>query len=114
MLIDRLQQYGCPPPNNLHSDERIFKTYPTCVLMADRERRGMLIKNTGSKSVRVAMASRIIRLGPGDERFITPEEVRDPMLRESLQKRTIAIVRPATPQEDEALQERLTKSPNSG
>lgn len=73
----------------------------------------MLIKNTGSKTVRVAMASRIIRLGPGEERFITPGEVRDPTLRESLQKRTISIVRPATPQEDEALREQLTRSADS-
>lgn len=75
--------------------------------MADRERRGMLIKNTGSDPVRVSMASRMIHLEPGDERFITPEEVRDPMMREALQQRTIAIVRPATSAEDEALQERL-------
>lgn len=74
----------------------------------------MLIKNTGSKPVSVAMASRIVRLGPGEERFITPEEVRDPMLRESLQQRTIAIVRPATPQEDEMLQQQLTDSADSG
>lgn len=70
----------------------------------------MLIKNTGSKTVRVAMASRIVRLGPGQERFITPDEVRDPTLRESLQKRTISIVRPATPQEDEALREQIARS----
>ena len=81
--------------------------------MADRERRGMLIKNTGTEAARVAMASRIVRLGPGEEKFITPEEVRDPMLREALQQRSIAIVRPATPQEDEALQEQLSDSSGS-
>ena len=73
----------------------------------------MLIKNTGTEAARVAMASRIVRLGPGEEKFITPEEVRDPMLREALQQRSIAIVRPATPQEDEALQEQLSDSSGS-
>jgi hypothetical protein len=75
--------------------------------MADRERRGMLIKNTGNDTVRVAMATRMLRLDPGEEKFITPEEVRDPIMRESLQERAIAIVRPATAAEDEALHERL-------
>ena len=75
--------------------------------MADRERRGMLIKNTGTKSVSVSLASRMITIDGGEEAFITPEEVRDPTLREALQKRTISIVRPATAAEDEALQERL-------
>lgn len=51
----------------------------------------------------------MIRVDPGEERFITPEEVRDPMMREALQQRTIAIVRPATSAEDEALRERLAE-----
>jgi len=67
----------------------------------------MLIKNTGNDTVRVAMATRMLRLDPGEEKFITPEEVRDPIMRESLQERAIAIVRPATAAEDEALHERL-------
>lgn len=75
--------------------------------MADRERRGMLIKNNGTETVRVSMSSRMLRLDPGDEKFITPDEVRDPMLREALQERSISIVRPATEAEDEALRERL-------
>lgn len=75
--------------------------------MADRERRGMLIKNTGTRTVRVAMATRVVELGPGEEKFITPEEVLDPKLREALQVREISIVRPATSEEDEALKERL-------
>lgn len=76
--------------------------------MADRERRGMLIKNTGTEPVSVSLASRMITLDGAEEAFITPEEVRDPTLREALQQRTISIVRPATAAEDEALQERLT------
>ena len=67
----------------------------------------MLIKNTGTREVRVAMATRVIEIGPGDEAFITPEEVLDPKLREALQIREISIVRPATSEEDEALKERL-------
>jgi hypothetical protein len=75
--------------------------------MADRERRGMMIKNTGSNEVRVPMATRIVHLAPGQERLITEEEVRDPTLREALQLRSISIVRPATVEEVEALKARL-------
>lgn len=75
--------------------------------MADRERRGMFIKNTGDETVQIAMATRIVHLGPGEEKFITAEEVRDPMLRESLQIRAISIVRPATPEETQRLKQQL-------
>lgn len=75
--------------------------------MADRDRRGMLIKNNGTETVDISMSSRVLRLNPGDEKFITPEEVRDSALREALQERSISIVRPATAAEDEALLERL-------
>lgn len=75
--------------------------------MSDRIRRGMLIKNSGSEAVEVSMASRRLHLDPGEESFITPEEVRDATLRRALQERSIAIVRPATPAEDEALRDRL-------
>lgn len=75
--------------------------------MSDRIRRGMLIKNSGSEAVEVSLSSRQLHLSSGEESFITPEEVRDPALRMALQERSIAIVRPATPAEDEALSERL-------
>lgn len=75
--------------------------------MADRDRRGMLIKNNGNESVSVSMSSREITLDPGEEKFITPDEVQDSTLREALQGRSISIVRPASPEEDEALRERL-------
>ncbi len=75
--------------------------------MADRDRRGMLITNNGTDPVQVSMSSRQLHLDPGEETFITPDEVRDPTLREALQERSIAIVRPATPDEDEELRERL-------
>jgi DNA-directed RNA polymerase subunit K/omega len=75
--------------------------------MADRDRRGMLIKNNGDDEVEVSMTSRTLQIGPGEETFLTPEEVRDPTLREALQERSISIVRPATEAEDEALHERI-------
>ncbi len=67
----------------------------------------MLIKNNGADTVRVSMSSRLLRLKSGEEAFITPGEVRDPTLRTALQERSISIVRPATPAEDETLRERL-------
>jgi hypothetical protein len=80
--------------------------------MADRKRRGMWIKNTGSEAVTVDMASRSISLEPGDEQLITPSEVRDASLRRALQERSIAIVRPATEDEDAALRDRLDLDPS--
>lgn len=70
----------------------------------------MLIKNNGTETVRISMSSRVLRIDPGEEKFITPDEVRDDTLREALQERSISIVRPATPAEDEALRERLDES----
>jgi len=67
----------------------------------------MLIKNNGDDEVEVSMSSRTLRIGPGEEKFLTPEEVRDSTLREALQERSISIVRPATEAEDEALHERI-------
>lgn len=75
--------------------------------MSDRVRRGMVIKNNGPEEVTVSLASRDLRLEPGEEKLIAPEEVRDPILRRALQERSIAIVRPATEAEEEALQNRL-------
>jgi hypothetical protein len=69
----------------------------------------MLIKNTGEEPVRISMATRIMHIGPGEEQFITAEEVRDPVLRESLQLRTISIVRPATEKESQDLEDRLAE-----
>ena len=68
-----------------------------------RQRRGMLIKNTDERPVEIEMATRTMRLGPGEEKLITAEEVRDPAMRESLQLRSISIVRPATEAEEETL-----------
>ena len=75
--------------------------------MATRKRKGMLIKNTNLRPVEIQMSSRLIRLTPGEEQFITAEEVRDASLREHLQVRGVSIVRPATEEEEEALKQRL-------
>ncbi len=72
-----------------------------------RTRRGMLIKNTHERPVELVLASRTLGLGPGDEVFITAEEVRDAAMREHLQVRTVSIVRPTTPEEEEELLARL-------
>ena len=72
-----------------------------------KKRRGMFIKNTNTRPVEIAMATRTIRLDPGQERLITAEEVRDATLREHLQVRAINIVRPATEEEEDALEREL-------
>jgi len=68
-----------------------------------KQRRGMLIKNTNDRSVEIPMSTRNLVLEPGAEKLITSDEVRDPVLREKLQVRGIAIVRPSTEEEEEAL-----------
>lgn len=73
----------------------------------------MIIKNNGSEEVRVDMKSRVLRLGAGEEQVIAPSEVRDSRLRRALQERSISIVRPATEDEEEALQERLNEDEES-
>lgn len=67
--------------------------------MGDKIRKGMIIKNTDTESVGIEMSTRRIEIGPGDQHFITAEEVRDAVLRESLQVRAITIVRPASMKE---------------
>ncbi len=68
--------------------------------MATRKRKGMLIKNTNTYSVEIAMKTRDIQLGPGDEALLTAAEVLDPELRAKLQIRAVSIVRPATAEEE--------------
>lgn len=73
----------------------------------------MIIKNTDDRPVDIQMATRHIRIHPGEERMITADEVRDPTLRESLQVRAIAIVRPVTEQEEEQLRAEMEASGNT-
>ena len=67
----------------------------------------MLIKNTNTRPVDIAMKTRPLRLNPGEEKFITPEEVRDDAIREKLQIRAVSIVRPSTEEEEELLMQEL-------
>ena len=65
------------------------------------ERRGMLIKNVSEGPVDLKLDDRTLHLDPGDERVVSAVEVRQSVLRESLQLRTIAVVRPSTDEEEE-------------
>ncbi len=73
-------------------------------------RRGMLIKNVAERPLVIRLRKRILKMDAEEEILITAEEVRDSVLRENLQIRTIAIVRPSTAEEDEALAVELTGS----
>ena len=66
-------------------------------------RRGMLVKNVSEAPLAIALRTRTLALDPGDEQLVTADEVRDAALRDHLQVRTIAVVRPATEEEGEAL-----------
>lgn len=69
----------------------------------------MIIKNVSEAPLALRLETRTVALEPGDERPVTPVEVRDPVLREALQLRTIAIVRPTTPDESDALDAELAE-----
>jgi len=73
-------------------------------------RRGMLIKNVAERPLSVRLANRQIDLEPGDEVLVTAEEVRDAALRDHLQVRTLAVVRPSTAEEDADLVQRLREA----
>ena len=66
------------------------------------KRRGMWIKNVAERPLSIRMRTRTIRMQAGEIVLITAEEVRDTVLREHLQVRSIAIVRPATYAESDA------------
>lgn len=68
------------------------------------ERRGMLVKNVTESPLDIRLAGRKLSFAPGDELLVTAAEVRDATLREHLQIRTIAIVRPSTDDEATALE----------
>ncbi|HIG74857.1 MAG TPA: hypothetical protein EYQ24_09870 [Bacteroidetes bacterium] len=63
------------------------------------ERRGMVIKNVTESPLTVRLTSRTFSLESQEETPVTAEEVRDRTLRDHLQRRTIAVVRPATEEE---------------
>ena len=68
------------------------------------QRRGMLIKNVSERPLTLQLRTREIQMEAGDEVLVTAEEVRDGTLREHLQVRSVAVVRPATPDEGDALE----------
>ena len=67
------------------------------------QRRGMLIKNVSERPLTLHLQTRDIPMAAGDEVLVTAEEVRDATLREHLQVRSVAVVRPATEEEGEQL-----------
>jgi hypothetical protein len=71
------------------------------------KRRGMLIKNVSERPLTLRLQTREIPMEAGDERLVTAEEVRDATLREHLQVRSVAVVRPATEEEGEQLDREL-------
>ena len=74
-------------------------------------RRGMLIKNVAERPLTLVLATRTLELDAGDEGLVTAEEVRDASLREHLQVRSIAVVRPSTDVEADELT-RALESPD--
>ena len=73
-------------------------------------RRGMLIKNVSDRPVEIRMATRSLRVGAGEITAITADEVRDEVLRQHLQVRSVAIVRPTTAEEEETFAAELNAS----
>ena len=59
----------------------------------------MVVKNVTEGPLTVRLDSRSISLDPQGETVVTAEEVRDRTLRDCLQRRTLAVVRPATAEE---------------
>ena len=72
------------------------------------ERRGMIIKNVSERPLDLRLDTRTLHLEAGEERPVSPVEVKDTRLRQALRVRSIAIVRPTTPEESEALAEELS------
>jgi hypothetical protein len=62
----------------------------------------MIIKNVVERPLALELDTRVLSMEPGEEVAVSAVEVRDVVLRENLQIRTIAIVRPATLEEGEA------------
>ncbi|MFV1981753.1 MAG: hypothetical protein ACC655_11415 [Rhodothermia bacterium] len=62
----------------------------------------MLIKNVSERPVVIRMATRTLRMEAGVIAPVTADEVRDDVLRQNLQVRSVAIVRPTTVDEEEA------------
>ncbi len=61
----------------------------------------MLIKNVSEHLVEIRMLTRTLRMKAGEISPVTADEVRDDVLRQNLQIRSVAIVRPTTMEEEE-------------
>ena len=59
----------------------------------------MIIKNVSEAPLDLRLDTRVLHLEAGDERPVTAAEVKNGVLRQALQIRTIAIVRPTTEEE---------------
>jgi hypothetical protein len=67
----------------------------------------MYIKNVAERPLEIEMETRTLKMKAGEIELVTAVEVRDPVLREHLQVRSVAIVRPATPEEEAPLLKQL-------
>ena len=65
-----------------------------------RSRRGMLIKNLLESPLEIRLKTRVLVMEAGEEAVLTPTEVLDEGLRDLLQTRTLAVVRPTTAEEE--------------
>ena len=69
----------------------------------------MIIKNVSEDALELRLDTRTLYLTAGEERPVTAPEVKDARLRQALQVREIAIVRPTTDEEADALAEELSE-----
>ncbi len=75
--------------------------------MIVRQRKGMIIKNTNKQVISVKLSGREIQIPPGETTPVSSEEVMENTLRDLLQVRDLAIVRPLTEQEEEEIQKKI-------
>ena len=71
----------------------------------ERKRKGMIIKNTGPTPMSIAFENRTVDIPPKGTIPIMSEEAMNDALRDLLQVRALAIVRPLTPSEEAAIRE---------
>ena len=67
----------------------------------------MIIKNADKVAKSVPLATRTLHLEPGETVKLASKEVMDPTLRDLLQVRELAIVRPLTEEEEVAIRDEL-------
>jgi len=67
----------------------------------------MIIKNTNKKTISVKLDGRKLDIQPGEQVSVTADEVMDNALRDLLQVRDLAIVRPLTDDENKEVQKKF-------